>query len=287
MSERTGVSDAAVDAGQETSEGLDNLKLVLLAAAVIGLVVLLARAQLSIEAASANVVRLLPIGFAFAAGMVASVNPCGFMLLPAYITYQLGVNEEDHEQQSAMARLVRSLVTGGVATIGFLLIFGLVGGLLALGGQFALRIFPHAGALIGVALVILGAWLLFGDLDITVLAASRLKVQRERGLRNVFLFGVVYAIGSLSCTLPIFLAVVGTSLTGGSLLGALAPFASFGVGMGLVLMAVTVSTAFVRRALVRRLKGVVPWVNSAGAMFLLGAGGYLVYFWFIYTLPAF
>jgi hypothetical protein len=31
-----------------------------------------------------------PFGYAFVAGMVASVNPCGFVLLPAYIAYYLG-----------------------------------------------------------------------------------------------------------------------------------------------------------------------------------------------------
>ena len=28
-----------------------------------------------------------PLGYAFIAGMVASVNPCGFVLLPAYLGY--------------------------------------------------------------------------------------------------------------------------------------------------------------------------------------------------------
>lgn len=285
MGDRVPAPDVMLDSLDEASGGPEKLKLLILAVLVFAAIALLARLQLSIEAASANMVRLLPVGFAFAAGMVASVNPCGFMLLPAYISYQLGVEERKSERRSASRRLLRSLATGGVATIGFLLIFGLIGGLVALGGQWVIRVFPHAGAVVGVVLAILGGWLLFGDLDITVLAASRLTVKRERGLRNVFLFGVVYAIGSLSCTLPIFLAVVGTSLAGGGIVGALAPFIGFGLGMGLVLMAVTVSSAFLRSALVRRLKGLVPWVNSAGALFLIGAGAYLVYYWLVFARP--
>ena len=31
----------------------------------------------------------LPLGFAFAAGMVATVNPCGFVMLPTFLTVYL------------------------------------------------------------------------------------------------------------------------------------------------------------------------------------------------------
>lgn len=267
------------------SPRLGPLRMLLLAGVVFLLILLLARIQLSIEAASAEVVRLLPIGFAFAAGMVATVNPCGFMLLPAYLSYQLGLKEDEFRGRSSTARLVDGLTTGGVATLGFLLVFGVVGGLLAVAGQWVLRVFPHAAVLVGVSLAAVGIWLIVADRELSFLPTSRLTMQPEPGLRNVFLFGIVYAIGSLSCTLPIFLAVVGSSLAGGGLVGAVAPFFSYGLGMGLVLMAVTVASAFLRRALIQRLKGVVPWVHSASAMFLFGAGIYLVYYWLIYAAP--
>lgn len=274
--------------GQDETRGspqLGPLRMLLLAGAVFLLIVLLARVQLSIEAASAEVVRLLPIGFAFAAGMVATVNPCGFMLLPAYLSYQLGLKEDEFQERPRTARLVEGLTTGGVATLGFLLVFVVVGGLLALAGQWVLRVFPHAAVLVGVSLAGVGIWLLLAGREMNFLATSRITMTPEPGLRNVFLFGIVYAIGSLSCTLPIFLAVVGSSLVGGGLLGAVAPFFSYGLGMGIVLMAVTVASAFLRRALIQRLKGVVPWVHSASAMFLFGAGVYLVYYWLIYAAP--
>ena len=38
---------------------------------------------------------LLPVGFAFGAGMVAAVNPCGFAMLPAYLSLYLGAREEE------------------------------------------------------------------------------------------------------------------------------------------------------------------------------------------------
>ncbi len=38
---------------------------------------------------------LAPLGFAFAAGMAATVNPCGFAMLPAYLDLYMGSGEKD------------------------------------------------------------------------------------------------------------------------------------------------------------------------------------------------
>src|SRR5260370_32350475 len=42
-------------------------------------------ASASATSALQGVGAVLPLGYAFAAGMVSSVNPCGFSLLPAYL----------------------------------------------------------------------------------------------------------------------------------------------------------------------------------------------------------
>ncbi len=47
-----------------------------------GLLLLLVSFRGEIEAAVANLARLLPVGYALAAGTVAGVDPCGAVLLP-------------------------------------------------------------------------------------------------------------------------------------------------------------------------------------------------------------
>ena len=44
------------------------------------------------------------LALAFSAGMVATVNPCGFALLPAYLSYFLGL--EDASQSHGRSRVV-------------------------------------------------------------------------------------------------------------------------------------------------------------------------------------
>ena len=111
---------------------------------VAGLLVLLLSIRDGAETVMANLATLLPVGYAFGAGMVASVNPCGFFLLPSYISYHLGTEETDFYQTPVRVRLLKALLLGSVATAGFVVIFALAGGLIAAGGQWLIQIFPFA-----------------------------------------------------------------------------------------------------------------------------------------------
>lgn len=243
---------------------------------VTGLLFLLISWRGGIESAVANLTQLLPVGFAFAAGMVASVNPCGVLLLPSYIFFQLRP-QEGHP--SALQRALRGLLVAAVVTAGFVLVFALVGAVIAAGGQWLVRAFPYIGLLLGVAMAALGAWILATDTTISILTTSRIAVERKRTLGNAFVFGLAYAVGSLSCTLPIFLAVVGTSLAGAGVLASLGQFFGYALGMGVIIFAVTLGAALFRRALGRWLRLVTPYIHYVSAMFAIGAGAYLVYYW--------
>jgi cytochrome c biogenesis protein CcdA len=230
----------------------------------------------SIETAVADFTQILPVGYAFAAGMVASVNPCGVLLLPSYVLYQLKSREGS---PSTAQRALHGIVIAAVVTAGFVLVFGAVGVVIAAGGQWLVRAFPFVGLVVGIAMAGLGIWILLADKTLGILVASGLKIERQRTLANAFLFGLTYAIGSLSCTLPIFLAVVGTSLTGGGPLGALSQFIGYAVGMGAVILFVTLGAVLFRRAMGRWLRLITPYVHRVTALFAIGAGLYLAYYW--------
>jgi cytochrome c biogenesis protein CcdA len=231
------------------------------------------------ETAAAGVASLLPFGWAFAAGLVSSVNPCGFFMLPAYLSYQLGSEEAGFYASAAAQRTWKALRVGLVATLGFVAVMGAAGVVISVSGQWLVRVFPYAGIVIGAALAGFGAWLLITGRTLGIGAASRLQVGPQRNLRNTFVFGVAYAVGSLSCTLPIFLLVVGGALAFDGLAGSLGQFISYALGMGSVLVAVTIGAALFRNAVARSLRAVMPYVHTVSALFLIGAGLYLVYYW--------
>jgi cytochrome c biogenesis protein CcdA len=275
-----GTKDASpLDKDEETrgdSRRVLILTFVLPAVLVAVLVFVLVSFRGSIETAVADFTQVLPVGYAFSAGMVASVNPCGVLLLPSYVLYQLKAKEG---KSSTAQRALRGILVAAVVTAGFVLIFGAVGIVIAAGGQWLVRAFPFVGLIVGIAMAALGVWILVADKTLGILVASRLEIERQRTLGNAFLFGLTYAVGSLSCTLPIFLAVVGTSLAGGGPLGALSQFIGYAVGMGAVILFVTLGAVLFRRAMGRWLRLITPYVHRVTALFAIGAGLYLAYYW--------
>ena len=92
---------------------------------------------------------------------------------------------------------------------------------------------------------------------------------------------MAYALGSLSCTLPIFLVVVATSLTSDGVAGATGQFIAYALGMGLIIFVVTIGAALFRRLLGKWLRAITPFIHKLSAFFLIGAGAYLLYYWIV------
>jgi cytochrome c-type biogenesis protein len=233
---------------------------------VVGLLFLLISFRGGIEAGVANLALLLPVGYAFAAGMVASVNPCGVLMLPTYVLQQL--RTEGRRGLRPRNRTFKALLLAVVVTAGFIVVFAAAGGIIAAGGRWLVEIFPYAGV-----------WILVTGKTLSILGAGPVTANRQQSLGNAFLFGIAYAVGSLSCTLPIFLVVVGTSLTSEGLLFSFGQFIGYALGMGTIIFTVTIGVALFRRAMVRWLRLVTPYIHRVSAMFLIGAGAYLVYYW--------
>jgi len=206
-----------------------------------------------------------PLALAFAAGLVATVNPCGFAMLPAYLSYFMGIEDQDKSTASA----VRSaLVVGGIVSLGFLIVFGLAGLLITAGFRVVIDVIPWVAIVIGIGIIGLGIALLRGY-EMTVGLPKVQRATSGRGYRSVFLFGVSYAVASLSCTLPVFLTVVATQVTRGSLVSGLATFLAYGTGMALVLMAVTVALSVEKQSLVGWLRGLARHI-AIGAAVMVG-----------------
>ena len=225
---------------------------------------------------------LAPFGFAFAAGMAATVNPCGFAMLPAYLGLYLGSNEKETLQPSPAARLARAVLVGGVVSGGLVLLFGIAGLILGSGGRFVIDIMPWLGLGIGILLTIGGSWLLGGHKLYTGFASrvgARIGNPNQVGVRGYFLFGVSYGTASLSCTLPIFLAVVGTTLSTSGAVAATGQFILYALGMGFVIMLLTVGMALFKGAMVGALPRALPYTQPLSAALMIVAGGYIVFYW--------
>jgi len=93
------------------------------------------------------------------------------------------------------------------------------------------------------------------------------------------LFGLSYAVASLSCTLPIFLVVAGSAASADNFWAAVSQFGAYALGMGTVVLVVVLGSVLFKRALARWLRGVTPFVHRLSSLFLAGAGVYIIIYW--------
>jgi cytochrome c biogenesis protein CcdA len=229
-----------------------------------------------------NIGSWLPLGFAFAAGMVATVNPCGFVMLPAYLTMFVSDSEDGTHAPSTRLQVVKALYVSTALGLGFVLLFGTVGVAITAGARPLATVFPWIGFALGFVMAGLGAYVLGGGKLYTgtaQAAAAKIGDPRDSTLRGYFLFGISYAVASLSCTLPIFLGLVSSSLATGGFLSATGQFLAYALGMTLVITVLTLAIATFKGALVGRLRSVMPYVNSISGGILIFVGAYLVFYW--------
>lgn len=227
-----------------------------------------------------RVATFLPFGFAFGAGMVSAANPCGFAMLPAFLALFLSGTSEKRESQ--LGRLRRALLVSIAVSAGFILLFGVVGLTISAGVRWLAGSFPWLGLGTGVLLILAGAWLAAGGTIYARLGerlSTPLAGAAGQGSGRYFTFGLAYGLASLSCTLPVFLAVLGSTLTLTTLPATVLQLVLYGVGMGLVIALLTLSIAVFQNALVNRIRRAVPYIAPVSSALLLLAGSYIVYYW--------
>jgi cytochrome c biogenesis protein CcdA len=207
--------------------------------------------------------------------MLAVVNPCGFAMLPAYLSYFLGI--EDPKAGSAQASLARAFAVGLSVAGGFAAVFLAVGIAIR---QLALPVeeySPWVSVVIGIALVALGVALLRGY-ELTLRLPKMTRGTKRRSAGSMFLFGASYATVSIGCTIPTFLGAVAGTFTRSNAASGVAVFVTYCLGMTLVLVALTVTMALARQSLVRLLRRSARYVNRVAGAMLVIAGAYVAYY---------
>lgn len=218
-----------------------------------------------------------PLALAFTAGLVATLNPCGFVMLPAYLSWFVGT-ADDEARPDVASRLARALAVSGVVSATFLVVFTAVGLLFSAGALVVVEVIPWLALVVGAGVVVLGVAMFRGWKPAVALPQLSGGVH-DRGAGGAVVFGLSYAIASLSCTLPVFLAVVAGTVTRTDLASGVATFVAYGAGMSLVLVAVAVAVAVARTALVKRLRLASRRMDRVAAALLVVAGLYVVGYW--------
>lgn len=213
----------------------------------------------------------------FTAGLLAAVNPCGFVLLPTYLLYFLGMeNLRPGAEKTSVARALKVSLS---VSAGFMSVFLVIGIVTKWATKWFSEKAPYVSLVIGVLLVVLGAAMLFGyQLPFTT---PKLDIgKRDRSVRSMFVFGIAYAIASIGCTIGPFMGVVlGGVVTNGVVTG-IAFVALYGIGMALLVSGLTVTLALANTAVLKVLRKGMQWFEYVAGVFVLLTGLYLTWYWY-------
>lgn len=222
------------------------------------------------------------VGLVFGAGMAAAFNPCGVAMLPSYISYLVGQGRSD--SSSIMQNGLRGLTVGLWMTLGFLTVFVVLGFTIAAIGQVLYGILPWLSVAIGILLVVAGSLLWSGkqwEVN-TSRYVDRLSNRIQSGKNgSMYVYGLIYAVASLGCTLPIFLMLVAQSIVLGKVGQGVVNFILYAAGMGLVVVLISILSMLANAWVKRSLRRILPFISRISALIIVLAGLYIIYYWLI------
>ena len=211
---------------------------------------------------------------ALSAGMLAAVNPCGFALLPAYLS-ALVIGDDSPGTARAVGR---ALALTGWMTLGFIAVFGVFGLVISPVASQVQQYLPWFTVAFGVVVAVAGAWLLAGRELPTFRLGRGGGATVTRSAPAMVSFGASYATASLTCSIAPFLALVVTSFRAGAPGEGVLLYVAYAVGMGLLVGVAAVAVALARRGLVTGLRRTGRWVPRLGGVLLLVVGAYVAWY---------
>lgn len=209
---------------------------------------------------------------ALTAGMVGAINPCGFSLLPAYVGSFVAGDDVDSPIERRLLRAVWSALS---VTIGFVLVFVVLGVLLSsLADQIRGQL-PWVTMVIGGVLVLAGVAVMTGRQ--LPMPSFTLRAASGSGSWAMVSYGIVYALASLSCTIGPFLAITTVALDR-SLGEGLITFVAYGLGMGTIILAIAASAALARPKPGHRLRRLSQHASRVGGALMVLSGFYAIWY---------
>jgi len=212
------------------------------------------------------------LSLVFAAGVFATFNPCGFAMLPAYMTMLL----TSQGKSGGLPKLImRALQFAVLMALGIISVFAI----------FAVAIFPISTSIqaylpiatitIGVLLIAVAIATLSGKSPYLKKLWSPNTAPSEH-LKSLYLYGVTFALGSVSCTIGPLLAATSKALEL-SLIESLRIYLIYACGISATIGILALIALF-SQATLGRIRKSMKVIEKLSSIFLLLVGFYLIIF---------
>lgn len=223
-------------------------------------------------------------------GIASFFSPCALPMLPAYLSYYLStdsVSAAEHEAEidndtgggsSVLQSLKRGALFGGLASGGMLTVFAVTAAVAGVLGDVLTRIIPVLIPLVGVIVLGLGV-LMLTDHDQFLSQSVQLPEWGDASSKQFFTFGLLFAGAALGCTAPVFFGITLTALSTGGIAGAMTVLTGYASGMIGLFVIMTSLVAVAKEGTARRIQSLIPYIERASALLLIGAGLYMLYYY--------
>ncbi len=218
--------------------------------------------------------------FSFIAGLAAFFAPCSFAMLPGYITYYISKNSGNGQSSTLLRNILNGIIFGLIASAGFFTVFLTAGFSVIFVGQFIKSFIPWIAVITGFALIIIGISMLTGK-EFTYFQAPNIHIANKGSKLRIYLFGIVYAIGSLGCVFPIFLSIVVQSLSYNSIISSISILFVYVLAMSMVMVTVTALAFASKYAILQKIDKYLHYVKKGTAILLIIAGAYMIYYQYL------
>jgi cytochrome c-type biogenesis protein len=202
--------------------------------------------------------------FALASGLLSLLSPCGFAILPAFVSYRLG----------SKASVKKAFASGAVSTLGILTVLSLLGSAAATVGSFVVQNIPWINVVVAISIILLG-FVMLADIPLPSLPIPP-RYIKAKGFVGLYGFGVAYGLGASACTAPIFFSILIYAATIGIVNGVLI-LSLYALGMGAGLIAVSVLTAGAMDLMLKKISGITPKIHKLSGLAIIIFGVYLLY----------
>jgi len=202
------------------------------------------------------------------AGILTFFSPCSFPMLPAYLAFYLGLDEE-----ASGKAWKRGLINGLISTSAFLLIFSAFGIITSLFSSYINPYMRYMEPVVGAVLIVLGVLFILGRSF-----SFHVNIRNPRG--GIFSFSSLYALASIGCTLPVFISIVLFAISEGGFYGALVTFLFYALGMSAMMILINLLLAFAKQGAINAVRRNMGLIRVLSAALMVGIGVYLIYYYF-------
>lgn len=210
--------------------------------------------------------------FIFFAGFLALFSPCGFPMLPGYISYYMG----------SKISLKRAIFGGIICTLGLFTVFSVIGLILFIFRIFISPYISILGFIAGIIIIFMGISMII-EIKFPIFFITS-RTPKRSDLIGLYLYGIAYGLAIFSCSAPIIFSIILYVIVMGGPLGAIysiIAFIAYTIGMGIPIIIITILVSKAKNIIIKKMIKIIPKLQKISGIFLIIIGFYLIYFYYL------